>query len=464
MVEYYYTLILIITLVGMVVCSRSIPVALVSLYIIYWFLPQGIELSGINVSFVSVLALGDLCYLLYYYFKQRNVLSKDINLYRESASFTISLVLFFLLIAVTSTSVPLNSQMISLKTFIYYSLTIIIASTCIKERNEFLSIFFFVIFLVILSGIYGVYTYIERFNPLESLLVSYNPDLFDGQGLGEGTLDTERGFLHGRITGFTIHPLLYGGVLVLCFYYIVLCYDCIKNKLGKLFVGLVLLFCFSLTILTGSRSILIGLFAGVFYYLFKKFPTEVLKYGFLVVTLFLIFGMSIEDEFIRSTLFFWEENEEIKGSSTSMRFDQLEAVSDAVSGDVMSFLFGFGRGWSTEYVMKYGNIPPFQGFESFFFASIVEFGFLGTIIYVYLVFYRLFKINSNYVIDLESKYLVNAFLLSGFTIYTFTGWAYGYWLYIVLAFLAMNYLITKSSFTSKSQTEISSDEDTIHCP
>ena len=122
-----------------------------------------------------------------------------------------------------------------------------------------------------------------------------------------------------------------------------------------------------------------------------------------------------------------------------MRFDQIGSALDVISNDFQSLLFGFGRGWSTQYTMKYGNVPPFQGFEGLFIYSFVEFGVLGTFLYLFAVFIPLYKLNVQFVKEDQARWLINAFLLSGFVIYIFTGHSYGQWLYLVLFFLLIRF-------------------------
>lgn len=437
MLEFYYTLVMLVLFTGMILYSKSIPVALLSLYITYWFLPQGINISGTNIGFLSLLGMAEMVYFLYFYLtvlKENN----DKNFVHKTIGYVLGIYTFYLLIAFLSTEMPFESQINDLKYFAYYSFNILIAASCLNKKRDFVCIFRFIVLLIIVSGIYGVYTYIIQFNPFAELVIATNA-IFEEQGMGSHYLAEERGFIHGRISGLTVHPLLYGGVLVLCFFFLVSYWGEIKNKIEKIFMLFVFLFCILLIVLTGSRSILIGLLCGLFYYFFKMYPQKVIRYAILGLLLFLAFGLTIEDEYIRSILFFWEDHDEIGGSSKSMRLDQIMAALDIISDDFQSLLFGFGRGWSVQYTSKYGNVPPFQGFEGLFIFSFVEFGILGTFLYLMAVFAPLNRFNSNYVNDSQKKTLNMAFLLSGFIIYAFTGHAYGQWLYIVLIFLMIRY-------------------------
>lgn len=434
---------------GMLLYSQSIPTALLSLYVLYWFLPPSINIVGTSIGFLSGLGFAEFIYFVYFYIS-RLTKGYDRTLMNKSIRYVVSLVAFYLLIAIMSKEMPLEEQLDSIKHFIYYSFNIILAASCLNRKREFVCIFHFVILLIIISGIYGIYTYIIQYNPVAEYVL-LTQDQLEGQGLGSDFLEDERGFLQGRISGFTAHPLVYGGILVLCFFLLMSYFRNIKNKWGRLFMYLLFSFCLLLMVLTGSRSILIGLIVGLFYYLFKLYPQKVVRYSLLGFVLIMMFGVTIEDDYIRSVLFFWEENDEIKGSSLSMRIDQIGAAFDVISKDIDSFLFGLGRGWTTQYGLKYGNIPPFHGFEGLFIFSLVEFGVLGTIIYILVLFVQIYKFNMNIVDNTQMKLLINVFLFSGFIIFVFTGHAYGQWLYLVFAFMMMRYgsIINESNYYKK---------------
>ena len=437
MLEFYYTLLMLVCFMGMLLYSRSIPAALLSLYITFWFFPQGLDLIGTSIGFLSLLGFAEFIYFFYFY-TSRLEKGYDRTFMNKSIRYVVSLIAFYLLIAVMSKEMPLGEQVRGIIHFIFYSFNIIIAASCLNNKNEIVRIFHLIILLIIISGIYGLYTYKIQFNPVAEYVL-LTQEQFEDQGLGSDFLEDERGFLQGRISGLTVHPLMYGGVLVICFFLLMSYYKNVKSRLGRTFLYLLFSFCLILIVLTGSRSILIGLICGLFYYFFKKYPQKVIKFSLLGIAIVMMFGITIEDEYIRSILFFWEENDEIKGSSASMRIDQIEAAFDVISKDLESLLFGLGRGWTAQYSAKHGNVPPFQGFEGIFIFSLVEYGVLGTICYVTALFLPLYKWNSMFVTNSDKKMLINTFLFSGFIIFVFTGHAYGQWLYIVLAFLLIKY-------------------------
>lgn len=459
MIEFYYTVIMLGTFVGMLLYSRSLPVALVSIYIVYWFMPQGIPLIGTGVSLLSFLGIAEFLYILIKVPAYKKANDQNWQLFLCAYRYVLYLSVFMAVFAVLSTVIPLGDQLSTLKNFLYYAMNILIVALCFTKKREFVSIVHLIMLWVIISGIYGIYTYILRFNPIAEI-VTATFSQFEDQGLNEDMLETERGFLQARISGFTVHPLLYGGILVL-FIYVFFQEFLFSPKLWKRLVLIVfMIFCFGLTVLTGSRSILIGLAFGIFYFLLKTSPKKTIIYSLVGMCLLVTLGVSIEDDFIRSTIFFWEEHDEIGGSSISMRMIQLEAVISAVSSDLQSLLFGFGRGWVGQYLEKHGNMPPFQGFEGLFLFSIVTYGVLGTILFVLLVFKSLYSINKQMVTDAIQKTAINAYLLAGLTIYVMTGIAYGLRLYMVLLPFMVKYAIVSTQ--PLDSPVLQENEDSLH--
>ena len=150
-------------------------------------------------------------------------------------------------------------------------------------------------------------------------------------------------------------------------------------------------------------------------------------------------GLAIEDEYVKTTNFFWEENSDIKGSSTEMRTNQIEAAFDRISDNASSLVFGLGQGWVFQYSQKNGCVPPFMGFESIFIIAILQYGILGTLAYLFLIFGGLYKTVVRYVESSKKQNLLVSYLIAGFVIYSFTGEAYGLRLYMVLTFFMVKW-------------------------
>lgn len=434
MIEYYYSLLLLIIGTIMFVYSRSIPVVLVSIYISSWFFPLGLLVFGFGLP--SYLIVGEILYMIY--LSKGSERSSNSQLLHDTTKYMLYLIAFFIVIALFSTEIPFLYQLDSLKRYVYYLFNILFIVYSLRKSEEFQKIVHLILFILIMSGIYSAYTYITKDNPYALAIVSMT-DIFDETGLDNSYIDEQRGFMTGRISGFTVHPLMYGGVLALSLF--LLLYVFIQNNhlKGKIFYASMVLVTLILIVFTGSRSILIGTLTGLFVYVYKLFGNKVIVYSVILFSIISIGGLAIEDEFIKSTIFFWEDNSEIKGSSTEMRTNQIEAAYDRISDNAVSLAFGLGEGWVAQYSQKNGCIPPFMGFESIFIIAILQYGILGTLAYLFLLFGGLYKTVVRYVTSSKKQYLLVSYLIAGFVIYSFTGEAYGLRLYIILAFFMIKW-------------------------
>ena len=399
-------------------------------------------LTGINpisMDFYNFLGLLEFSYIIYF-FRTSQIREEQENSYWFSVSlrYIIPIILVLTLVAVFSTQIPMIDQLKSVVAFLLYLLNVIIVACFINSSQEFKKVVHLLLLVIVISSVYGIYTYIEGFNPFAELVLLYNPDLA-GTGLGANYIEDARGLLKGRVSAFTVHPLLFGGIMAICLFVIIQYIRYLSKYNKRLFGPILIIICLAMVFLSGSRSILIGTIVGLYYYFYSNHPRIALRAGFLFLVFLFGVGITIEDDFIRSTLFFWEESQDISGSSGSMRMMQFEAAFDAIDDDVSSFLFGLGRGWAGQYGEKYGCVPPFYGFESIFLSSLVNMGVLGTCLYIYTIFYPLYTITKQNVQSIEDKRLVYSLLICGFAIYSLTGDVYGMKLYIVLTFFMIKW-------------------------
>lgn len=418
---------------GMYLYSRSIPVAFISTYIVSWFIPAS-NLYPISMEFSNALGILEFIYLFCFI----RINQKKSYWYSVSLKYIIPIILVLTLVAVFSTQIPMINQLKGVVAFLLYLFNVIIVACCIKSSREFKKVVHLLLLVIVISSIYGIYTYIEGFNPFAELVLLYNSDLAE-TGLGANYIEDARGLLKGRVSAFTVHPLLFGGIMAICLF-VVMQYIQYLSKYKKRLLGPILIvICLTMVFLSGSRSILIGTIIGLYYYFYSNSPRIALSAGFLFLVFLFGVGITIEDDFIRSTLFFWEESQEVSGSSGSMRMMQFEAAFDVIDDDISSFLFGLGRGWAGQYGEKYGCVPPFYGFESIFLSSLVNMGVFGTCLYIYAIFYPLYKITKQNVQSFKDRSLVYSLLICGFLIFTLTGDVYGMKLYIVLTFFMIKW-------------------------
>ena len=446
-IDLFYTFFLSFLGVGMFLYSRSLPVALVSSYIVTWFFPQELRLYAISIYPANLIGLIEIIYLLFNI--RKGILFKNIVVYSKTYLASLTFVLF--VVAVMSSQISFWVQIRGLFGFVLHIVNILMVSFFLNSSKDFNKLFVLVQFLIIISGIYGIYSYVIGLNPFAEFVLLTHEEIA-GSGLGLNYIENARGMLAGRISAFTTHPLMFGSVLSLCLFIVLFIRLNSKNKLTTVYLSLFALFVVVLMVLTGSRSILVAFILSFFYYSFALSPKQTLIIGFFVFLCVVIAGVAIEDSFLRSTIFFWEESDEIQGSSKDMRLVQFTAALDVISDDIQSFLFGLGRGWANEYSEKYGCVPPLYGFESIFLTSIVNMGLIGTFMYAITLFLRLYVVGVKTLFIFKEKKLYVAFLLCGFLIFSLTGEQYGVQLYIVVAFLIVKYCMCISSESISSES------------
>ena len=261
--------------------------------------------------------------------------------------------------------------------------------------------------------IYGIFEYILGTNPYIDLITS-------SFGTHEGVVDIYkndvRGFINGRVQGFSWHPLTHGQLMQVGLFLVLVWKNKIKREIYFFLVCLLLIN----ILLCGSRS---ALLATLLFFLFS-FPSKtrisVLKISFLVaIFIFFIIGEEKRIEIIdtlKSLIFFWDEDvsNSIKGSSLQMRLGQLELAYSEVKSNL---LFGHGIGYVVELQSTFDVTGGLYGYESIFLYKVTEIGLAGFFVYIvwyykaYRIIYNSVKgikdINSNGVKYLFYAYFVN---------------------------------------------------------
>jgi hypothetical protein len=286
--------------------------------------------------------------------------------------------------------------------------------TQIKFLERYLKIFLLIV------CIYGIYCYITNSNIITTAFNLY----FDKRNdILDHFKEESRGGLAGRIQGFTEHPLEYGGAMLCAFFYF-LQINLYKKK--KLLIDYILfaLICINI-FLSGSRAAIIAFLIGfaLFIYVNKqiKYKTKIritlyfIGLYFILATCFSFFDTY--SGFIKSIIFFWENNDSVKGSNFDMRLTQLNASFDLVSNDTISYLFGLGDGWVRDYSQRHGGLHPvLLGFESILFIGIIEYGIIGFFVLTCGIYYIYFKLANKYHISNVTKiFIVSFFIFQMFT-------------------------------------------------
>lgn len=394
--------------------------------------------NSLNTTLIIVL----LIFLLYDLFFKKNKIEKMIPVLK----YTIIIYCLYLFCSIIfATSVSYQQQISGTIKFIMTELILgCIAWYAFKNIKDIKSFFIIFSFAIIIAGSYGIFTYIIKLNPYISFInLIYNVEM-DATSF----IEEQRGVIAGRIQGTQAHALIWGQlhVIILCFLF--LFRKKLNNGIYLLLVIIVILNAF----LSGSRAVIISMLASISFFILGSKIYLKRKYiiGFIIIApifLFVFFSNKQFQDFsdtIKSAVFFWEEskntNVEIKGSSISMRTDQLNETFYQLNKE-NSTLFGLGEGWIQNYNAKYGSHPILHGFESIFFHITTQKGIIGLLAFFifYLNLYKITWRKTKQIKDTCNLYLVNGYFVSFLLSIILTGIQSSIWLFFVLIVIYLKY-------------------------
>lgn len=421
--------------------NALVSIAIISVINLYF--PQYISIYGMQIS--TLLNLFSLCYCLYY-IKQTTCFPNEVK--AESCIFLIYLFLL-LLWGIFNGTILSSMQLSGFKRAIFQ---FSIASFCFLIINSPKRIkqfwYVMVIFLYILT-VYGIFCYSTQTNIIMAAFnIAYNPT----DSILEQFSMEVRGGLEGRIQGFMTHPLGYGGILIVSFFYILHSFSWLSELQKKMVYPLLITLLINV-FLCGSRSAMIGLFVGFFLYFIVYLPARYKRHtiaSFIIIYLFLfIIGktniLSNYNDYINSIVFFWKDNDNVHGSGFDLRLLQLEATFDLISHDPITFLFGKGDQWCANYSMNHGGLhPKLLGFESIVFIGLIQYGIIGFVLLTCGLYYKLLRFGLKF----TSNSIVPIFLLSFFIFQLFTGD------YAWLPFLTTYLIMIKTDIVNASSKTI----------
>ena len=195
-------------------------------------------------------------------------------------------------------------------------------------------------------------------------------------------MDSER--LFGRITSTFMHAMYYAAFLTFATIYVMFRFKCTGRSGYK-----ILLFFAVVSIVTcGVRSAIMAFMAVMLYYYFKRGAARMFKFISLAMLLVIAIGIIVPQlyEYLLSP-FSAGDDALVRGSSIDMRVAQWSAAFEVIRG---SMLFGNGYGWSTDYIVNFGNHPTLLAFESQVVKQLCEGGIFGTLLFAF-VYYMFFS-------------------------------------------------------------------------
>ncbi|HEY3388164.1 MAG TPA: O-antigen ligase family protein, partial [Prolixibacteraceae bacterium] len=228
---------------------------------------------------------------------------------------------------------------------------------------------------ITISGIYGlILTRLEGLNPYTSFLANYFDKVDSAEIYASSTAAVSRLSFSsaGKIQSTMVHPMTWG--LLLCFLLIIFTTSYFKTKIKTywLVIGLI---GFNILI-SGVRTGIAALAVGSIYFLIRYRKFKLIIFALLFVSVFAIVIQSNEDlsKLFASFTDVSGTNSEVKGSSISMRLDQLQGAIHEINGIE---LVGKGYGWNSYYISKHGDHPVLLAFESLVFVVLCNNGIIG---------------------------------------------------------------------------------------
>lgn len=288
---------------------------------------------------------------------------------------------FVFVILSDSFSASLRSWLMDMAGLCFPMLLLAIMRTDEKAFDSF-SKGLVLIFVVIIT--YGLFlTQMPGVNPYLILTQSMFGSEFNeayaagNSGLSSSTeLNDAR--LFGRISSFFGHPMNYaislGFFAIFCVYYL-------RGRTKTL------LFVEAATVIaifvSGTRTPIAAIFATITFVLLYQHKFRYFVYA-AIAALVIIYGLPLISTTANDYLMsIFSTDNEIQGSSVSMRLDQMEGCFNIVAD---SLIFGKGYDWTGAYNAVYGQHPVALYFESIVFYILCNTGILGFFIWGYFVY------------------------------------------------------------------------------
>ena len=232
----------------------------------------------------------------------------------------------------------------------------------------------------------------------------------------EDMIDEERGGLSFRAQTVYSHPLSLGQYML-----VILPLFLQNTNQGVKLVYTLIICC--LIVMSGTRGAMVPMALLLLLNLRSSFKSILPKVAGCILILSVVvisisekqrklFSREIEP--VVASLQFWDEDKQvdndIKGSTMQMRFDQFDAALREIDKNP---IFGLGYGYRSYYIVKHhAGHPDLLGFESVLLLYLVERGWLGLLFFFFIVYY-IYKMFSSSIKDKSPiKYVFFVYLLS----------------------------------------------------
>lgn len=375
----------------------------IALYASYLILVPYLEfyVAGIPLSYNLVNTVLLIAFL--YHFRLKKKINLSFKIINPFLFLYISLFVLSFFSWTTPWDLQFNSWRASFMTTCF--LSFILWNMALKDLKTLIYLKWAIVISITISGIYGLFlTQMEGTNPYTVFLSVY----FDKIDLTEVNLnrDSRLSFsTAAKINSTMVSPFSWS--LQLCLLLTIFTTYHIKRKLKAnwFFIGLI-----GFNILTaGVRTGIAALAIGFLYFLFR-----IRNFKLILSTLLLLIIMSVvvqtNDDLSNLLASFTDvsgTNNSVKGSSISMRLEQLVAAIDEIKGVE---LVGKGFGWTNYYLSTNQSHPILLSFESLIFIVLCNSGIIGIFIWI-IFFILLFRIQRNILKSKQDIFLMDTIII-----------------------------------------------------
>jgi hypothetical protein len=298
---------------------------------------------------------------------------------------------------------------------------------------------------------YGVFLMqLEGANPYTSYLVDYFGIDYDAAKVYEETDNARLDFsTAAKIQSTFEHPMTW--CLFLCF--IMLVFYSFVSKKGIdnrwLYWSLLAFVGFNILI-SGVRTGIATMAIAFFYYMLQKRNWKIFAFTFIaaIIAFFVIESNESLSNLFSSFTDVTGKKSEVKGSSITMRLNQLQGAFDEIEDHL---LVGKGYNWSNSYLAVNEVHPVLLGFESLIFIVLCNHGLVGIGIWV-TFFILLFRTQRKMELSRDDVLLMDCMVIIFFSYAILTG-EYGY-----LSFFAAYYVFLMSWLIHSESEQLVEDE------